>query len=131
VKADTSKKLAAKYGEKNVVWLMVNSTHYTSQSVNAEMADKHDLPLVLDDHAGKVGRDYGAATTPHLFVLDANGALVYEGAMDDNPLGKKDHTHNYVDRVLAELTAGKGVSLKQTKPYGCSVKYGKKSASTK
>jgi peroxiredoxin len=131
VKADTSKKLAAKYGEKDVVWLMVNSTHYASQSDNAKMVEKHGVPTVLSDPSGKVGKDYGARTTPHLFVLDPNGALVYEGAMDDNPLGRKDETHNYVDHVLAHLVAGQGVMLKQTKPYGCSVKYGKKSASTK
>ncbi|MFQ6036230.1 MAG: redoxin domain-containing protein [Sedimentisphaerales bacterium] len=117
--------LAKKYKDNNVVWLAVNSTNHTTAEANEAFAKKHKLPyLILDDRSGRVGRAYGAKTTPHMFVIDPAGRIVYEGAIDNSPLGKKkEGVINYVDRALAELTTGELVSTKNTKPYGCTVKY--------
>ena len=125
---NTMVELAKKYKGKNVVWFAVNSTNHTTPVANKDFAERHKLPyLILDDRPGKVGRAYGAQTTPHMYVIDTRGNLVYEGAIDDSPLGrKKEGVINYVDKALAELTAGKPVSTTKTKPYGCSVKYPKK-----
>jgi len=117
--------LAKKYKDKNVVWLAVNSTNHTTPAANKAFAKQYRLPyLILDDRPGKVGRAYGAETTPHMYVINTRGNLVYEGAIDDSPMGrKKEGVINYVDNALAELTAGKAVSTAKTKPYGCTVKY--------
>ena len=71
-----------------------------------------------------MGHLYGAATTPHMFVIDAGGTIVYAGAIDDDPRGRRDDgATNYVAAALDEALAGKPVTLAETKPYGCSVKY--------
>ena len=121
----TMRDLAAKYADKNVVWLIINSTHYTTVEANKTWAEQHQLkqPILLDTD-GKVGKLYGAKTTPHLFIVDAAGQIVYQGAIDNAPLGKKPEKYiNYVDQALSELTAAKTVTTQKTKPYGCSVKY--------
>jgi len=120
--------LANKYREKNVVWLVINSTNHTTQEANKAFAEKYRLPSpILDDRSGKVGHAYGAETTPHMYIINPRGRIVYEGAIDDSPMGrKKEGVVNYVDNALAELTAGKAVSMAKTKPYGCTVKYAKK-----
>lgn len=120
--------LATKYKDKNVVWLAVNSTNHTTVEANREFAKKHKLPYpILDDRTGQVGREYGARNTPHMFVIDANGMLAYEGAIDNAPLGKQEPSAgavNYVDKALSELLADQKVSTPATPPYGCTVKYG-------
>ena len=76
------------------------------------------------DRDGKTGRAYGAKTTPHMFVIDTEGKIAYAGAIDNSPLSRKvDSVINYVDKALAELTEGKAVTISNTDPYGCSVKY--------
>ena len=122
---NTMVELANKYKDKNVVWLTVNSTSHTTPEPNKTFAKRHGLSyLILDDRSGKVGRAYGAETTPHMYIINPRGNIVYEGAIDDSPLGqKKEGVVNYVDNALAELTAGKAVSTTKTKPYGCTVKY--------
>lgn len=119
--------LAKKYKDKDVVWLAVNSTSHTTPEANTEFTKKHDLPYpILDDRSGRVGRAYGAQTTPHMFIIDKDGTIVYRGAIDNAPRGKVqgDGTKiNYVDQALAELTAGKAVTTPTTTPYGCTVKY--------
>ena len=124
-KTNTMIDLANKYKDENVVWLAVNSTSHTTPEANNGFAEKHKLPyLILDDRSGKVGRAYGAETTPHMYVINATGNIVYAGAIDNSPMGnKKEGVINYVDNALAELTAGKPVSTRESKPYGCSVKY--------
>jgi peroxiredoxin len=127
-KAGTMKKLATKYGEKGVVWLAVNSTHYMDAAANAKFKAANDLPYhVLVDQSGEVGHLYQAATTPHMYVIDGEGTLVYIGAIDDDPRGSKGTAQrtNYVDAALGEVLAGKPVTTAETKPYGCSVKYKK------
>ncbi|MBN1805793.1 MAG: redoxin domain-containing protein [Sedimentisphaerales bacterium] len=125
---NTMARLAEKYKNKNVVWFAINSTNHTTAQANIEFAQKNKLSYpILDDRSGKVGRAYGAKTTPHIFAINPEGRIVYEGAIDDSPLGnKKEGVVNYVDNVLSELTAGKPVSTGSTKPYGCSVKYAAK-----
>jgi peroxiredoxin len=118
--------LAEKYMEKGVVWLAVNSTKHWDVEKNKRWAEKKEIPYpILDDHTGEVGKAYGAKTTPHMYIINKEGNLVYEGAIDSNPLGKKDETTNYVAAALDEVLAGKPVSTAKTKPYGCSVKYAK------
>jgi hypothetical protein len=86
------------------------------------------LHPILDDSSGKVGRAYKATNTPHMFIINTDGNIVYNGAIDNAPLGKvpKDKKYvNYVDKALEELTSGKTISIAKTKPYGCTVKYKK------
>jgi peroxiredoxin len=126
-RAKTMASLAQKYGDKGVVWLGINSTNYMNAETNRKWAEDNKLPYaVLDDHAGEVGRAYGARTTPHMFIIDTSGTLVYQGAIDDDQPGSKGASAmNYVDAALSEVLAGKPVSAPQTKAYGCSVKYAK------
>ncbi len=128
-RAGTMKRLAEKYQSKGVVWLAINSTHYMDKEDNRRWIEKYKLPYpILDDHAGRVGRLYGAKTTPHMFIIDTSGKLVYRGGIDDDPRGTKNGgALNYVERALDELLTGKPVSISQSKPYGCSVKYAEKS----
>lgn len=126
-KPKTMIKLANKYKNKNVVWLAINSTSHTTPEANKDFAEKQKLPYpLLDDRPGRVGRAYGAKTTPHMYVINRRGRIVYDGAIDNAPLGKVpggQELINYVDKALAELTTGRRVSTGNTEPYGCSVKY--------
>lgn len=125
-----TQKAAAAQG---VVWLAVNSTHagagdyLAPAAMGAWMKDQGAAPsATLMDADGKLGRAYGARTTPHLYVIDPKGTLVYAGAIDSkpsaNPADIKTAT-NYVTQTLAEVAAGKPVSKAATQPYGCSIKY--------
>ncbi len=122
----TMAELARKYKDQGVVWLAVNSTNHTTPQANREFAQKHKLSFpILDDRSGEVGRRYGARNTPHMFVID-KGTIVYEGAIDNAPLGKTEAGAgkvNYVDKALSEVVAGQPVSVANTPPYGCTVKY--------
>jgi peroxiredoxin len=126
-KAGTMKSLAAKYAGKGVVWLTINSTHYMDAAANAKFKASHDLPYtILVDQSGEVGHLYGAKTTPHMYIIDADGMLVYMGAIDDDPRGTKGNAAtNYVAAALDQVLAGNAVTVAETKPYGCSVKYKK------
>lgn len=117
--------LAEKYRPQGVVWLAVNSTHTADAASNAKAAQEWKIPYpVLDDSKGDVGKAYGAKTTPHMFVIDREGRIAYQGAIDDDPRGdKKDQAVNYVDRALGSVLAGKPADPSETRPYGCSVKY--------
>jgi hypothetical protein len=80
----------------------------------------------LMDADGTLGRAYGARTTPHMYVIDAKGTLVYAGAIDNRPTANTADiagATNHVKAALAETLAGKPVSVAQTRAYGCSVKY--------
>lgn len=126
----TTAKLAARYADAGVVWLTINSTHYATAESVRQWAEPLKLPQkILLDPDGKAGKLFGAKTTPHIFILDQKGKLVYQGALDNAPLGKYEGEYvNYADQALQALTAGKDVSLKETTPYGCSVKYAPESA---
>jgi peroxiredoxin len=120
--AGTMKGLATEHGD--VVWLTINSTHYMDAAANAEFKADHDLPYtILVDQDGTVGKLYGAATTPHMYIIDSDGTIAYMGAIDDDPRGSSDAPNNYVAAALDQLEAGQAVTTAETKPYGCSVKY--------
>lgn len=123
-KTQTMNKLAKKYAGKDVVWLTINSTKGSDNASNLKAAKAMDIerPL-LNDAAGKVGKLYGARTTPHMFVITKDGKLAYDGAIDNKRSGKDGV--NYVDQALSEIIAGKAVSVSKTKSYGCGVKYAK------
>ena len=117
---------------KGVVWLLVNSVNTKNFSYRTpEQARKEstDLKIAatawLDDHTGDIGHLYGMKTTPHCFVVAADGTLVYDGAIDDRPAPSGDPrtAKNYVRAAVDELLAGKPVTIAQTKPYGCAVHY--------
>jgi peroxiredoxin len=120
-------KLAEKYKNKNVVWLAINSTSHTTPAANTDFAKTQKLPYpILDDRPGNVGHAYIAMTTPHMYVISTRGNIVYEGAIDNSPMGRTPSGQqlvNYVDKALTELTSGKAVTTTKTKPYGCTVKY--------
>jgi len=95
--------------------------------VKAKVADEKAFSTAfLLDSDGKVGRLYGAKTTPHMFVINPDGVLIYQGAIDDRPSTDKSDIKgatNYVEAALSQAMAGKKVSNPTTTPYGCSVKY--------
>lgn len=116
-----------------VVWLAVNSTaqgHYDYKKP-AEMTawmtgQKAAATHALMDSDGKAGKAYGARTTPHLYIVDAKGTLVYAGGIDDKPSSNPADVkgaRNHVNAALADIAAGKPVAQAVTRPYGCSVKY--------
>ena len=118
---------------RDVVWLSVNSTNASSSEykTGAQMAqwmkDKGATPkAILIDSTSAAGRAYAAKTTPHMFVIDPSGKVVYEGAIDDTRSARasdRARAHNYVRAALDESLAGKAVTVASTAPYGCSVKY--------
>ena len=118
---------------KGVVWLSVNSTaaehgDYKAPAAMAQwMQQQKAAPTAtLMDADGKVGRAYGARTTPHLYIIDPKGLLVYAVGIDNKPTANPADVAtatNHVKVALAETLAGKPVSQATTRPYGCSVKY--------
>jgi peroxiredoxin len=126
--ARTMVTLANKYRDKGVVWLAIDSSVRTTPQANREFAEKYQLPYpILDDRPGDVARRYGARTTPHLFIIDKEGRIAYDGAIDDAPAQGQPAAGkvNYVDKALAELTLNRKVSLPNTPPYGTPIQYGK------
>jgi peroxiredoxin len=124
----TQKDLAAQ----GVVWLIVDSVNKKNFSYRApaqaakEFADqKMTATAWIDDSAGTIGHLYGMQTTPHMFVIDKNGTLVYDGAIDNKPDPFHDPktARNYVREAVGDLLAGKPIEVSQTKPYGCAVHY--------
>jgi peroxiredoxin len=126
-------KLQQEFTGKGVVWLTVDSSasglegYLTAEQANAKMAEwkTKQTALVLDPD-GKAGRTYGAKNTPHMFVINPEGKIIYEGAIDSkatpNPSDIASST-NYVKVVLDESLSGKPVTTPSSRPYGCSVKY--------
>jgi peroxiredoxin len=119
--------LAKKWDDKDVVWIGVESTHWRKAEENQKYAKDKELGYpILMDNDGKVGRMYGAKTTPHMYIIE-KGKLVYAGGIHNNQHGTKSDSdvRIYVDEALAALTAGKEVPVAETTPWGCSVKYNK------
>ncbi|MGN6829904.1 thioredoxin family protein [Paucibacter sp. M5-1] len=119
--------------DKGVVWLAVSSTAKSASDylpppqLEAWLTSKQAAPkATLMDDDGKLGRAYGARTTPHMYVIDPAGTLVYAGAIDSkptaNPADIKTAT-NYVSQALGETLAGKPVSRPNSTAYGCTIKY--------
>ena len=117
----------------DVIWLAVNSTNrgawdYTEPAkLTAQLQEFGAAPArYLMDEPGTVGMAYGAKTTPHMYIIDPSGKVVYNGAIDDKRstnLADVKTAKNYVVAALDEMKAGKAVSTPTTTPYGCSVKY--------
>lgn len=109
------------------VWLAINSTNSTHKDfldpkATALFAAKHGIAYeILADADGSVGKAYGAKTTPHMFIIAADGTVAYNGAIDDNPRGEA--KVNYVDAALSAIEKGAKPDPASTTPYGCSVKY--------
>lgn len=126
-------KLQKTYTEKGVVWLSICSSapgkqgHYPPEKINALLKEKHASPSAyLIDEEGEVGKLYGAKTTPHMYIINPKGELIYAGGIDDKPSTKlKDieTAKNFVRAALDAAMAGKPVDVKEARPYGCSVKY--------
>jgi peroxiredoxin len=126
-------KLQKEYSDKGVIWLTIDSNAPgTEGNITPEQALKitaswktHETALLLDPE-GKAGRAFGAKNTPQMVIINPEGKIVYQGAIDSkatpNPADIPSST-NYVKAALDESLAGKSVSTPQTKPYGCSVKY--------
>ena len=131
--AETMQALQKEAGAKDVVWLSINSTNQSSSEyktgaqMSQWMKDKGAAQKdILIDGTSDTGRAYDAKTTPHMFVIDPSGRIVYAGAIDDKRSARESDrktANNYVRAALNEATAGKPVSVANTTPYGCSVKY--------
>jgi peroxiredoxin len=126
-------KLQEEYTSKGVVWLTIDSNapglegNLTPEQAQKKMSEwKTKQTAILLDPEGKAGRSYGAKNTPHMFIINPDGKVVYEGAIDSkatpNPADIPSST-NYIKAALDESLAGKPVTTANTKPYGCSVKY--------
>lgn len=125
--------LQKKWTAKGVVWLTILSSakgtqgYMTASEENAWIAKIHADPTaaILDD-SGTIGRAYEAKTTPHMYVIDPAGKLIYEGAIDDHPTTNAadvPKSKNYVSAALTQAMAGEPIAINHTRPYGCSVKY--------
>jgi peroxiredoxin len=125
--------LQKEWGGRDVVWLTINSTNASHsefkppREMASWMQSQGATPAAtLLDSTSATGRAYSAKTTPHMFVVDPGGKVVYAGAIDDkrssNPADAKT-ANNYVRAALTESMAGKPVTVASTTPYGCSVKY--------
>lgn len=126
-------RLQVKYTAAGVVWLSINSAapgnqgDYDPAAVKAWMQRVHWAATdYLRDPTGAVGHLYGAKTTPHIFIINRDGTLVYAGGIDSIPSADPAdiaRATNYVDAAMADLAAGRPVAHANTRPYGCSVKY--------
>ena len=125
---------AARHIADGVAWLGIDSAApgkqgYAADEIRDAMKRFGLTHPILRDETGTVGHTYGATNTPHLFVIDRAGILVYAGAIDNSPDGEGESPQNgklvnYVDAALDDLAAGRPVRTPRTNPYGCSVKYG-------
>ena len=125
--------LQEKYSGK-VTWLTVNSSakdrqgYLASAGAAKDMYSKEQMKAMslLIDSDGKIGKAYGAKTTPHMFIIDPKGKIAYQGAIDSISSANKGDVKkakNYVDTALTEALAGRKIAMAKTTPYGCSVKY--------
>lgn len=125
--------LQDKYDAKDTVWLTINSTNpshgdfMSPEKMKTYLAAKKAAPdAYMNDADGKVGLDYGAKTTPHMYVVNPAGTLVYAGAIDDKRstnVADVKTAKNYLVAALDESKSGKPISTASTTPYGCSIKY--------
>jgi len=125
----TMNTLAKEFKDDGVVWLRINSGAAGKEGAGAEAnkkaaADwKIDAPVLLDE-TGKVGQMYGAKRTPEMFIIGTDGKIHYHGAIDDNNTAKlKGDEKNYVEAALKQILAGETVTMRETKAYGCAIKY--------
>lgn len=125
--------LQKRWTAKGVVWLTILSSakgeqgYMTASEENAWIARiRADPTAAILDPSGTIGHAYEAKTTPHMYVIDPTGKLIYDGAIDDHPttdVADVPKSKNYVSAALTQALAGRPVSVNHTRPYGCSVKY--------
>lgn len=133
--AGTMVNLQKKFGgeDKDFVWLRINSTNTThkdyldAKGAQAWAKEHKVVGAVLDDSKGIVGRMFEAKTTPHMFIIDAKGLLVYSGAIDNDPRGNKkaDKSENYINAILTGWSEGETIESFANDSYGCNIKYNK------
>jgi hypothetical protein len=126
-------RLQKEWTGKGVIWLTVISSapgtqgFVTPTQENEYLQKMNAAPTaVIMDPGGSLGHLYGAKTTPHMFIIDPSGTLIYNGAIDDHPTSDPSDiasSRNYVSTALQEAMSGKPVTDAATRPYGCSVKY--------
>jgi peroxiredoxin len=131
--SDNMQQLQNQFTGRDVVWLTIDSSasgeqgYLTPEEANKQMAEWKMKPTaLLLDPEGKVGHEYHATNTPHMFVINPEGNLIYEGAIDSKASTDPADIHsstNYVKVALEEALAGKPVATAKTKAYGCSIKY--------
>jgi hypothetical protein len=131
--SDNMQQLQKQFTGKEVVWLTIDSSaegkegYLTPEAANKQVAYWKMKPTaLLLDPTGKVGHEYAATNTPHMYVIDPNGKLIYSGAIDDKPSpnpGDVAGATNYVKVALTEAMAGKPVTTPTSRAYGCSIKY--------
>ncbi|RYF63311.1 MAG: thioredoxin family protein [Comamonadaceae bacterium] len=119
--------------DQGVVWLAVNSTEKAASDylegakLTGWLKERKAVPTaVLMDEEGTVGHAYGARTTPHLYIVNAQGTLVYAGGIDSIASARPadiDKATNYVKAALTDVAAGQPIAAATTQPYGCSIKY--------
>ncbi|MFN8846420.1 MAG: thioredoxin family protein [Bdellovibrionales bacterium] len=125
--------LQKKYTEKGVVWLSVISSakgkqgHQTAaEALKTQNENGSSATAILLDESGVMGKAYGAKTTPHMYIINPEGQVVYAGAIDDNDSASPKvipKSKNYVVAALDAGLSGQKIEMASTKPYGCSVKY--------
>jgi peroxiredoxin len=130
--------LQKEYAEEGVVWLRICSSapgqqgYFESEVIERRLKeDKSMAAAYLVDADGKVGRMYGAKTTPHMYIVDPKGTLIYAGAIDNIKSTNKadiEKATNYVSACLDAALKGEAIAVTTSVPYGCSVKYAKKSS---
>ena len=118
---------------KGVVWLAINSTEVASYDylpppqLARWMVDQKAAPtLTLMDEDGSVGKSYGARTTPHMYIVNPQGTLIYAGGIDSIASARSEDVKtavNYVKQAVSQALAGQPLSNASTRPYGCSIKY--------
>ena len=131
--SENMQKLQKEFTGKGVTWLTIDSSapgaqgSLTPEEAKKQLADWQMNPTaLLLDASGKVGHEYHATNTPQMFVINPEGKLIYEGAIDSKASTDPDDiksSTNYVKSALEEAMAGKPISTGQTKAYGCSIKY--------
>ncbi len=107
--------------ESRVVWMYIApNANETLEEIGRE-ANNRKLPLVLHDHDRLVAAAFGAETTPHIYVIDVDGRLRYQGAFDDVTFRKKTASTNYLREAVNALLAGKSPPVGEAQPYGCTI----------
>ncbi len=125
--------LQEKYTKQGVIWLAICSSapgkqgNFSSDEINKRSREyEAKFTAYLIDEDGKVGKMYGAKTTPHMYIINSDGRLVYAGGIDDKASTDVEDikgSKNYVSSALDEILSGKQVTVQSSTPYGCSVKY--------
>jgi glutathione peroxidase-family protein len=131
--SNNMQKIQKEFTDKGVVWLTICSSapgkqgHFESEEIKKRISElKANMNHYLIDEEGTVGKLYSARTTPHLFVINPSGNIIYQGAIDDTKSTNQDDipkSVNYVTKALNEAMSGKSITTPTSQPYGCSVKY--------